>query len=116
MQYVIPDNVYDVVKWLCALVLPALATLVGTIGSAWGMDASLCGAIMTTITAVATFGGAVLGISAATASEGVTTSVRDSVATDVAEDVANDTAESQLDEADDDALADEAEAMGKGEE
>lgn len=67
MSYLIPDRAYQIIKWVCALVLPALATLVGTVGTAWGMDASLVSAIVTTITAVATFGGAIIGLSAATA-------------------------------------------------
>lgn len=67
MQYFIPDKVYKVLKWGCLIVLPALATLIGTVGQAWGMDAGLSSAITTTITAVGTFGGVVLGVSAATA-------------------------------------------------
>lgn len=67
MQYIIPDWLYQTLKWACALALPALATLVATVGPAWGMDAALCDAICTTITAVAAFGGVVLGVSAATA-------------------------------------------------
>lgn len=67
MKYLIPDSAYKVLKWGCLIVLPALATLVGTVGQAWGMDAQLSSSITTTITAVATFGGVVLGVSAATA-------------------------------------------------
>lgn len=67
MTYIIPDGVYDVVKWAVLIVLPALATLIATVGPVWGMDAELCTQVTTTITAVATFGGVVLGISAATA-------------------------------------------------
>ena len=67
MQYVIPDKVYQVVKWAVLIVLPAVATLVSTVGPVWGMDAELCQAVVTTITAVSTFGGVVLGMSAATA-------------------------------------------------
>lgn len=67
MQYMIPDSVYNVLKWGCLIVLPALATLVGTVGQAWGMDAGLSASITTTITAIGTFGGVVLGVSAATA-------------------------------------------------
>lgn len=67
MQYVIPDKVYQVVKWAVLIVLPAVATLVATVGPVWGMDGELCQAVVTTITAVSTFGGVVLGVSAATA-------------------------------------------------
>lgn len=68
MTYLLPDKVYDVLKWVCLIVLPALATLVGSVGQAWGMDPALGSSITTTITAVATFGGVVLGVSAASAS------------------------------------------------
>jgi len=67
MTYIIPDKLYQVLKWLCALVLPAAATLVATVGPVWGMEADLCTAVTTTITALATFGGVVLGVSAVTA-------------------------------------------------
>lgn len=86
MDYLIPDKAYQVIKWLCALVLPALATLVGTVGTAWGMDASLVSAIVTTITAVATFGGAIIGLSAAT---GTSTSATEAVADATAESYLN---------------------------
>lgn len=69
MQYILPDKVYNVIKWACLIALPALATLVSAIGSAWGADASLLSAISTTITAIGTFGGVILGVSAATAKE-----------------------------------------------
>lgn len=78
MSYLIPDRAYQIIKWVCALVLPALATLVGTVGTAWGMDASLVSAIVTTITAVATFGGAIIGLSAATATGETASVVADS--------------------------------------
>lgn len=67
MQYIIPDKVYKVVKWAVLIVLPALATLFSALASAWGMDAQLAQAVVTTITAVSAFGGAVIGVSAATA-------------------------------------------------
>lgn len=67
MSYIIPDSVYNVIKWAVLIVLPALATLVSVVGPVWGMDGDLCQAVVTTITAVATFGGAVLGVSAVTA-------------------------------------------------
>lgn len=67
MEYIIPEKAYKVVKWGVLIVLPAIATAVGTIGTAWGADPELLNAVSTTITAVATFGGAVLGVSAVTA-------------------------------------------------
>lgn len=67
MRYIIPDDVYNVLKWATLIVLPALATLFGTVGGAWGVDAELVASVTTTITAVSTFCGAILGVSAATA-------------------------------------------------
>lgn len=67
MDYIIPDKVYKVLKWGCVLVLPAVATFVKTLGAAWGWDAGVCDATATTITAVATLGGVILGVSAAEA-------------------------------------------------
>lgn len=67
MNYMLPDNVYNVIKWAVLIVLPAVATLVSTVGPVWGMDAELCQAVTTTITAVSAFGGMVLGVSAKTA-------------------------------------------------
>ena len=67
MQYIIPDWLYQTLKWGCATVLPAAATLVKALGVAWGWDAQLCDAVATTLTAVAAFGGVVMGVSVATA-------------------------------------------------
>lgn len=67
MSYVLPDWLYQVLKWGCATMLPAAATLVKALGVAWGWDEQLCDAIATTFTAVAAFGGIVLGITTAAA-------------------------------------------------
>lgn len=65
--YIIPNKVYDVLKWVGLVVLPALATFLGTVAPAWGMDASLSDAIVTTLNAIGTLFGTVLVVSAATA-------------------------------------------------
>jgi hypothetical protein len=67
MSYIIPEKAYQVIKWAVLIVLPAVATLVSTVGPVWGMDSELCKAVTTTITAASAFGGVVLGVSAATA-------------------------------------------------
>lgn len=67
MTYIISDKVYKVLKWAGVIVFPALATFVGTVAPAWGMDASLSDAIVTTLNAIGTLFGAVLVVSAATA-------------------------------------------------
>lgn len=65
--YILPDKLYNVLKWVGLAVLPALATFVGTVAPAWGMETALSDAIVTTLNAVGTLFGAVLVVSAATA-------------------------------------------------
>lgn len=60
----IKDSVYDVLKWVAIIVLPALATLVTVVFKVWGIPYG--DEIAQTITAVATFLGAVLMVSNAT--------------------------------------------------
>ncbi len=69
MKYIIPDRVYDVMKWVTMLFLPALTVLFTTVAPLWGMDAGLVDTIGGTLTAVTAFLGAVLGLSAATGKE-----------------------------------------------
>lgn len=64
MRYILSDKLYDILKWVGLVVIPATATLVGAVGTAWGWPHLT--AIVTTITAVGTFIGAVIGVSAAT--------------------------------------------------
>jgi len=56
------NKTYDVLKWVASVVLPAFATLTLTIGQIWGWS-SWTVPIGATISAVATFLGAILGIS-----------------------------------------------------
>ncbi len=56
------SKTYDTLKWISTVVLPALATLVLAIGQIWNVTAWTV-PIGATIAAVATFMGAVLGIS-----------------------------------------------------
>lgn len=67
MQYMIPDKVYDILKWVGLVALPAIATFVGTVGTAveWAPTAIA----VTAITAAGTLVGALLGVSNATAKE-----------------------------------------------
>ncbi len=57
----IPSKVYDVLKWVCMIVLPAIATLWFTLGKVWGFP--YLGEIEATIIAIDTFLGAILGVS-----------------------------------------------------
>lgn len=67
MTYIIPDYMYKLLKWAGVIVFPALATFVGTVAPAWGMEPALSDAIVTTLNAVGTLFGAVIVVSAATA-------------------------------------------------
>lgn len=58
---VIPDKVYDILKWICILFLPALATLWFTLGKIWGFP--YLSEIEATIIAIDTFMGALIGVS-----------------------------------------------------
>lgn len=57
----IPNSVYDKLKWVCMVGLPALATLWFALGKIWGFP--YLAEIEATIIAIDTFLGAVLGIS-----------------------------------------------------
>ena len=57
----LPDNVYNWLKWLCLIALPAVATFYGVIGKIW--DIPYTAEVVTTITAVATLIGALIGVS-----------------------------------------------------
>ena len=57
----IPSKVYDVLKWICIIVLPAIATLWFTLGKIWGFP--YLAEIEATIIAIDTFLGAILGVS-----------------------------------------------------
>lgn len=64
----IPDKLYDILKWVVIIVLPAIATLYAALSAVWTWPYSE--EIVTTITAVDTFLGAVLCISTATYKKG----------------------------------------------
>ena len=65
----ISNKLYDILKWLVIIVLPAAGTLYAALSTVWGWPYSE--GIVTTITAVDTFLGAVLCISTATYNKGV---------------------------------------------
>lgn len=65
-SYLVPENAYKVLKWAGLIALPAIAVFVSTVGQAWGMDAGLSNAIVTTLNAAGVLVGALLGISQAT--------------------------------------------------
>ena len=58
------NKIYDVLKWVAIIVLPALATFIKVVFAAWNLP--YADPIATTITALATFLGAILMVSNAT--------------------------------------------------
>lgn len=56
----LPNNVYDILKWACLIAVPAVITLISTLGTIYGQDMTT---VTATIGAVATFVGALIGIS-----------------------------------------------------
>jgi len=65
--YFLPNNVYQILKWLGLIACPALATFVGVVGPVWGMP--YVDATVTTINATGLLIGALIGASAITAKE-----------------------------------------------
>lgn len=55
------NKLYDVLKWVAILLIPALSTLVSVLGKIWGWP--WADSVAQTITALGVFLGAVLGIS-----------------------------------------------------
>lgn len=54
------DKVYDILKWIAMILLPAIATLYFTLASIWGLP--YAEQIVGTITGIDTFLGVILGI------------------------------------------------------
>lgn len=57
----LPDKVYTILKWIALIALPAIATFWGVMGKVW--DIPYTTEVVTTITAVATLIGALIGVS-----------------------------------------------------
>lgn len=57
---IIPNKIYDVLKWILCIVVPATETLIVGLGKLYNFDTAI---IVGTIAIVSTFLGAVLGIS-----------------------------------------------------
>jgi len=54
------NKVYDILKWMLFVVVPALTTLIGSVATLYGYDATQ---IVTLINLVSTFIGVVTGVS-----------------------------------------------------
>lgn len=61
MKLQLNDKVYNILKWITVMFLPALGTLYFALSKIWGLPYG--GEIVGTITAIETFLGAILGIS-----------------------------------------------------
>ncbi len=57
----LPDKVYDILKWIALIALPACATFYAALAKIWGMPYEL--EIPATIMAVDTFIGVLIGVS-----------------------------------------------------
>jgi hypothetical protein len=60
-QGLLPDHVYDVLKWVAIIVMPALATFIVGLGGIWSIP--FAGQAASTVTAVGVLLGALLGLS-----------------------------------------------------
>ena len=63
----LPDRVYDILKWICLILMPASAALYVVLAKTWGLPYEA--EIPATINAVAVFIGALIGISHITGKE-----------------------------------------------
>ena len=63
MKFELNDKVYDVLKWLALIALPALAVLYNVLAGVWGWPCAQ--EVSTTINAVIAFIGTIIGISTA---------------------------------------------------
>ena len=59
----IPDRLYDILKWVAILVMPALSTFIVGLGGIWSLP--YAGQVAATVTAVGVLLGAFLGLSSA---------------------------------------------------
>lgn len=58
---ILPTKVYEILRWLTWIVLPAIATLISALNAAWNWGLPI-EPILSTFAAVETFIGVVLGI------------------------------------------------------
>lgn len=63
MRFQLNDKVYDVLKWMCLIALPALSVLYGVLAGVWGWG--YAEEVATTVNAVVAFVGALIGLSTA---------------------------------------------------
>lgn len=61
LDYLLPDKVYQALKWVALIALPAVAVFVQAVGPAWGL--SHIDQIVTTLNALSVLVGALIGVS-----------------------------------------------------
>ena len=61
----LPNKVYDVLKYICLIVIPAAVVLIATCGHLWGLDDETIKIVTGSLTGLATAVGATLGFSSA---------------------------------------------------
>lgn len=66
-DYIIDDKLYHVLKWLGLIACPAVATFIGAVFPAWGIQNA--DAIVLTLNATGVLIGALVGVSAATSKQ-----------------------------------------------
>lgn len=66
-EYIIPDKMYQVLKWVGLIACPAVATFAGAVFPAWGIPN--VDAITLTLNATGVLIGALIGVSAATSKQ-----------------------------------------------
>ena len=59
----LPSSVYDILKWISVVCIPALITFLGVVLPAAGVDPATTQMVLTIIGAVGTFIGALIGVS-----------------------------------------------------
>ena len=60
---ILPDRVYDVLKWVAIIVMPAISTFIVGLGGIWSIP--YAGQLAATVTAIGVLLGALLGLSSA---------------------------------------------------
>ena len=58
---ILPDRVYDILKWVAIIVMPALSTFIVGLGGIWSLP--YAGQVAATVTAIGVLLGAFLGLS-----------------------------------------------------
>ena len=59
----IPDKVYNILKWLCLICIPAIVTFLSVVLGVLDVDPQTTNIILTIITAVGTLIGSLIGVS-----------------------------------------------------